>query len=99
MKVAAADVPAGELTVKVRSPAMASGATVMVTGRLVSVPPEAIVAVTPVPMKVTAVAPARLKPVIVADTVEPRDAEGTEMPVIRGRGAGACVSGEVRNGS
>jgi hypothetical protein len=44
---------------------------VIVIGRLLAVPPEPILAVTPVPLNVTLVAPSRFDPDIVADTVVP----------------------------
>jgi hypothetical protein len=50
------------------------GATVIVTGKLVAVPPEPIVAVTPGSLNVTAVAPLRQLPEIVADIVVPGNA-------------------------
>ena len=75
------DVPMGVVTVKVRSPAAAPADTEIVIGRLVPVPPLPIAAVTPVPLKVTAVAPDRLAPVIVARTVAPTIAELGDIDV------------------
>ena len=63
-----AETPEDAVTVTVRVPGAASEAMAIVTGRLVAVPPAAIVPVTPVPEKVTAVAPVRLTPVIVDET-------------------------------
>jgi len=63
--------PPGVVTVKVRVPAVASGAIVIAIGNDVAVPPPAIAAVTPVPLKVTDVAPLKFAPVIVAVGVVP----------------------------
>src|SRR5512136_1780109 len=63
--------PAGVVTVTVRELRTALASTVTVIGRLVAVPPEPIVAVTPVPLNVTAVAPVRFDPAIVADIIVP----------------------------
>ncbi len=63
--------PPGVVTVTVRVPVSAPAASVIVIGKLVSVPPEPIVAVTPLPLNVTAVAPSRFVPVITADWVVP----------------------------
>ncbi len=61
----AVDAPIGVITVTVRSPSAAPGATVTVIGRVVAVPPFPIAAVTPVPLNRTVVAPVRFVPVIV----------------------------------
>ena len=59
--------PTPVVTVRVRTvPAGASGAIVTRIGNDVAVPPLPIVAVTPVPLNVTAVAPPKLLPKIVA---------------------------------
>src|SRR5207249_4961337 len=62
----AGDVPIGVVTVKVRVSVDAPAAIVTVMGRLVAVPPVPMVAVTPLPLNVTAVAPFRLVPLMVA---------------------------------
>ena len=64
------EVPAGVVTVTVRVPSSACGAMVVVIGTLVEVPLVPTVAVTPVPLKTTAVAPAILEPVTVVDIAE-----------------------------
>ena len=66
-----ADVPTVVATVMPRELATASPAIVMITGRLVSVPLFPIVTSTPVPLIVTAVAPAKPDPVIVPETMLP----------------------------
>ena len=66
-----ADGPMGVVTVTVRVPVNASAAIATVTGTLVAVPPDPIVAVTPEPLNVTAVAPVRFVPEIVAPTFVP----------------------------
>src|SRR2546428_1153440 len=50
-------VPAGETTSKVRAPVGAAASIVIRTGRFTAVPPGWIAATTPVPVKLTAVAP------------------------------------------
>jgi len=67
-----ADVPEGVVTVKVRVPMVAAESIPIVTGKLVAVPPVPIVAVTPDPVNVTALAPARLLPEMVAPKEVPR---------------------------
>ena len=64
------EVPAGVVTVTVRVPNSACGAMVVVMGTLVEDPPSPTVAVTPVPLNTTAVAPVIFEPVTVADIVE-----------------------------
>jgi hypothetical protein len=76
------DVPDGVVTVTVRSPTAAPEATEIVMGKVVWVPPLPIVAVTPVPLNVTAVAPARVVPVIVPLVVAPGVNEFGEISVI-----------------
>jgi hypothetical protein len=65
------DEPSALVTVTVRASKIAFGSSVITIGRLVSVPPPLIDAVTPVPENVTAVAPVKLAPVIVPLTVVP----------------------------
>lgn len=67
----AAETPASVVTVKVRAPAVAPAAIVMDTGSMLSVPPLPIDAVTPDPLKVTAVAALKKLPLMVADIVVP----------------------------
>src|SRR5207244_10000946 len=55
----AGDVPAAVVTVKVRVSVAAPAAIVTVIGRLVAVAPVPVIAVTPLPLKLTAVAPDR----------------------------------------
>src|SRR5437879_62989 len=67
----AGDVPAGVVTAKVRVFVAAPAAIVTVMGRLLAVPPVPIVAVTPLPLKLTAVAPPRFDPLMVASRLLP----------------------------
>src|SRR5437773_11599345 len=67
----AGDVPAGVVTAKVRVSVAAPAAIVTVMGRLLAVPPVPIVAVTPLQLKLTAVAPSRSVPVNVAGRLLP----------------------------
>src|SRR5206468_1053985 len=83
----AGDVPIGVVTVKVRVSVDAPAAIVTVMGRLVAVPPVPKVAVTPLPLKLTAVAPLRLVPLMVAGTLVPGIPEDGLIPIIAG-GAG-----------
>jgi hypothetical protein len=73
------DAPIGVITVTVRSPSAAPEETVILTGRVVAVPPLPIAAVTPVPLIMMAVAPVRLVPVIVPS---PADSGVKEFGVI-----------------
>src|SRR3989442_189763 len=82
-----ADVPLGVVTVTVLAPSPAPAAIVTVMGRLVAVPPVPMVAVTPLPLNLTAVAPFRFVPLMVAGTLVPGIPEGGLIPVIAG-GAG-----------
>ena len=82
------DNPAGELTENDRCPIAAVGAMVIITGKLVDVPPGCIAAVTPLPVNTTDVAPVRPVPVIVALNVVPRTPVLGEIPVIAGIVAG-----------
>ena len=59
-------VPVSVFTENCRAPVAAPAAIVIVTGRLVDVPPVPIVAVTPLPENTMEVAPVRFVPVIVA---------------------------------
>src|SRR5437867_12517924 len=82
----AGDVPAGVVTAKVRVFVAAPAAIVTMMGRLLAVPPVPIVAVTPLPLKLTAVAPSRYDPVIVARRLLPADPDDGVIPVIIGNG-------------
>src|SRR5205809_570041 len=79
-----ADGPAGVNTEKGRVPAGALASIVTVMGRLAAVPPVPIVAVTPVPLKPTAVAPFRFAPLMVAGRLLPAAPEDGVIPVITG---------------
>jgi hypothetical protein len=76
------DVPFGVVTLTPRRPLAAPGATVRLTGNTVAVPPAEMVAVTPVPVKFTALAPKRFAPTMVAATVVPVRARPGSSPVI-----------------
>src|SRR5437763_1145831 len=65
------EVPLGVVTRTARVPMEAAGSMEMLMGRLVAVPPAETTALTPVPLKETAVAPLTLLPLIVADIVVP----------------------------
>src|SRR5438093_1269087 len=80
----AGDVPIGVVTVKVRVSVDAPAAIVTVMGRLVAVPPVSMVAVTPLPLNVTAVAPPRPVPLMVAGWLVPAAPEDGLIPVIIG---------------
>src|SRR5437773_11079626 len=80
----AGDVPAGVVTAKVRVSVAAPAAIVTMMGRLLAVPPVPIVAVTPLPLKLTAVAPPRSVPVIVAGRLLPAVPDDGVIPVIAG---------------
>ena len=80
------DVPDGVVTATVRSPTWALAAIDIMIGREVEVPPVPMVAVTPDPLNVTAVAPLRFVPVIVAPRVAPGAPEFGPSDVIRGAG-------------
>src|SRR5687767_2262175 len=79
------DVPAGVTTVKERVPPPIDNEMLISTGKLVSVAPLAMVAVTPVPANVTAEAPLRFVPVMVLDTFVPRTPALGLIDVIFGR--------------
>src|SRR6266516_4416711 len=79
-----ADVPLGVVTVTVLAPSPAPAAIVTVMGRLVAVPPVSMVAVTPLPLNVTAVAPPRPVPLMVAGWLVPAAPEDGLIPVIIG---------------
>src|SRR5437867_12242163 len=87
------DVPAGVVTVRVLAPVAAPGEIVIEIGKLVDVAPLLIAAVTPLPLNDTAVAPVRLVPAIVADTVEPWFPDDDDMEVRPGAGV---IGGVVR---
>src|SRR5437867_147330 len=80
----AGDVPAGVVTAKVRVSVAAPAAIVTVMGRLLAVPPVPIVAVTPLPLKLTAVAPLRFDPLMVAGRLLPAVPEEGVIPVMTG---------------
>ena len=80
------DVPAGVVTVSVLAPVAAPDEIVIETGKLVDVAPLLIDAVTPLPLNDTAVAPVRLVPAIVADTVESWFPDDDEMEIRAGTG-------------
>src|SRR5207247_3323777 len=80
----AGDVPIGVVTVKVRVSVDAPAAIVTVMGRLVAVPPVPMVAVTPLPLNVTAVAPPRPVPLMVAGTLVPAATADGLIPVMIG---------------
>ncbi len=63
--------PLGVVTVIVRVPTSAPASIVIETGKLVAVPKVPNVAVTPVPLNVTAVGMSKLEPEIVAEKVVP----------------------------
>src|SRR3989454_5157903 len=79
-----ADVPLGVVTVTVLAPSPAPAAIVTVMGRLVAVPPVSMVAVTPLPLNVTAVAPPRPVPLMVAGWLVPAAPEDGVIPVTTG---------------
>src|SRR5439155_705110 len=86
-RFASALVPLGVVTVNVWIPVPAPDAIVMVTGRFVAVPPVPMVAPTPLPLKVTAEAPVKSVPPIVAERFVPTAPEDGTMLVIAGTGA------------
>jgi len=71
-----AEVPTGVVTVTSRMVNSALEPIVIVIGKLVAVPPEPIVALTPLPVNATAVAPNRFVPAMVADSVVPAAPDG-----------------------
>ena len=84
-------VPAGVVALKLRVPVAAEAAMVMLTRTLLAVA-ETMAAVMPAPENVTAVASARLVPVMLAATVAPCWPLVALMPVIVGLGAScACT--------
>src|SRR5438093_13092360 len=85
----ASEFPCGAMTLTLRAARGASDAIVIVTGRLVSVRPVPMVAVTPDPLKTTAVAPVKPVPLTVAPSVLFTTPEFGLIPVITGR---ACVT-------
>jgi hypothetical protein len=81
--------PAAARTVNVWAPVAAPLAILIATGTCVSVPVPEILAVTPAPEKVTALAPDRLLPVMMAFTASPRVPMLGLMPEIVG--AACCT--------
>ena len=88
--------PVSVFTEICRGPTVAPGATVIVTGTLVDVPPLSMTPVTPGPVvqlvkkghvNTRDVAPDRFVPVMVADTVVPCAADAGEIDVITGCGS------------
>ena len=79
-------VPPGVVTVMLRRPLAALAAIEIVTGSAVAVPPVPMVAVTPDPLKVTAVAPARSVPTISPPIIVPGAAEVGAIAEIVGPG-------------
>ena len=85
------------VTVMVRNVAAAVGSIEITIGILVLLPPGEIVAVIPVPLKMTALTPLKLKPVKVAETVVPCSPDpGAEMPVTIGEPAAEPTGPTVR---
>jgi hypothetical protein len=82
-----AEVPAGVVTITVRVPVAAPDEIDMLIGTFVAVPPVPMVAVTPEPLNVTALAPDKFKPVTLADTLEPCPPDEGEIPEIAGVGS------------
>src|SRR5207249_3358690 len=80
----AGDVPAGVVTAKVRVSVAAPTAIVTMMGRLLAIPPVPIVAVTPLPLKLTAVAPPRFDPLMVALRLVPAAPEDGLSPDLMG---------------
>ena len=78
------EAPVVFVTVIVRSPNDAPAVTEIVIGKLVSVFPLPMDAVTPVPEKVTAVAVDRLVPVITEETVPPGAPQFGDIDVMTG---------------
>ena len=76
------DVPFGVVTLTLRRPLAAPGATVILTDNTVAVPPAEMLAVTPAPVKLTAVAPDKFAPTMVAATVVPVSARPGSSAVI-----------------
>jgi len=83
--------PVAVRTVMVRWPVAAVGAMVIWTDRVVALLALPMLAVTPVPLKTTDVAPVRLVPVIVAEIVELCAPEATDIPLMLGRVAGSIT--------
>src|SRR5439155_991497 len=92
----ASEFPCGAMTLPLGAARGASDAIVIVTGRLVSVRPVPMVAVTPDPLKTTAVAPVKPVPLTVAPRVLFTTPEFGLIPVITGR---ACVTVKLLNGA
>src|SRR5207244_1343614 len=88
--------PCGAMTLTLRAVRGALDAILIVTGRLISVRPVPMVAVTPDPLKTTAVAPVNPVPLTVAPSVLFTTPEFGLIPVITGR---ACVTVKLLNGA
>jgi len=86
-----ADVPAAVVTVKLRVSNVALVVIVMLTDRP-AVPAVPTIAVTPVPLKSTLVAPVRSVPLIRAGRVVPKVPDDGLMPVMFGSGMDADCS-------
>jgi len=86
-------VPEGVVTVTVREPRAAPGAIVIATDRL-DVPGEVITAVTPVPLKVTSVAPNNSDPKMVPATVVPGTPDDGKTDEIAGLATVNPLEGE-----
>ncbi len=80
------DRPYGLAIFNIRGPMAAFEATVRVIGKLMSVPPGAIVAVMPVPLNNAPTASVRLDPLTIADMFVPCRTDEGEIPVITGNG-------------
>jgi hypothetical protein len=80
------DVPIGDVMVRVRKPAAAVDATVIVIGALVAVTPLRIVA-TAAPLNATLDAPSKSEPRMVADREAPCDPNEGDIAVIVGTAA------------
>src|SRR5256885_16468223 len=92
--------PGGVVAAKARVCGPAPAAIVTVMGRLLAVPPVPIVAVTPLPLKLTAVAPPRSDPLMVAPRLLPAAPEDGVIPEIIGTGSAvkACTKGAITAG-
>jgi hypothetical protein len=78
------DDPVGVLTENCRCPVVAVPVMLIVTGRLVEVPPDPTVAVTPVPVNTRDVAPDKLVPLMTAGYDAPCCPDVTDMDAIIG---------------
>ena len=80
------------VSVIVRDPVAAPAPTVIRTGTLVADPPEPIVPVTSLPLKVISLAPVRFVPVIVASTVVDCTPVAGEIDAIAGASTGSVTT-------